>query len=294
MLHQKYRAEIDTLLTRYAEKRSAVLPLLYIAQDEYGHLTSDAIREVADVLDLPPTDVFEVVGFYSLFYDKPVGRWVVQVCDDVPCCYTGAEETISALKGKLGIRENQTTADGMFTFQRVKCLAACNRAPVVQANLNYIYNVTPEKVDALLRDLRKLADGGVTMGSSGRYAEDFELTADALKIITRDLGPIAAPAPVVDEPEKAADQEAASAPDAPAQEHAEAKIAAESPTTAEGTNIERPNPAVAASGEHGAQPANLTQPNSPAANPATTADVASEAAKGLREGEDVKKTDTDK
>lgn len=318
MLRQKYAAEIDTLLARYAEPRSAVLAMLFIAQDEYGHLTPDAVREVADVLRVPPTDVFEVVGFYTLFYDKPVGTWMLQVCDDVPCCYTGAEETIQTLKQRLGVRENQTTPDGAFTLQRVKCVAACNKAPVIQANLNYIYNVTPDKVDALLRDLRKLSEGGVAMGTSGRNAEDFDLGAEGLQIISRNLGSLEAPAPAAapapasveqpapttaPEPAKADVEAQRVAPGAeePAKQQAEKKIEAESPTVGDGTNIERPNPdAVGApamtgkdTGQEGVQPANTTSTRPPEVNPATTSDTKTEAARGLREGEDVKKTDTD-
>jgi NADH-quinone oxidoreductase subunit E len=178
MLLDMHKAEIETIVERYASKRSAVLPLLYIAQDTYGHLTEAAIREVAAILDLPPTDVFEVVGFYTLFYDRPVGAWMLQVCDDVPCCYLGAEELIDALKLSLGIHEEQTTPDGMFTLQRVKCLAACDRAPMLQANLDYIYDVTPDKVDALLSDLRARAADAKRRGVSGRFAEDFEWAAD--------------------------------------------------------------------------------------------------------------------
>ncbi len=84
-LREKYRSEIDSILARYTQTHSAVLPILYIAQDEYGHLDDAAIREVADIVQMPYTDVFEVVGFYTLFYNKPVGVWVLQVCDDVPC-----------------------------------------------------------------------------------------------------------------------------------------------------------------------------------------------------------------
>jgi NADH-quinone oxidoreductase subunit E len=178
MLLDTHKAEIETIVERYASKRSAVLPLLYIAQDTYGHLTDAAIREVAAILDLPPTDVFEVVGFYTLFYDRPVGTWMLQVCDDVPCCYCGAEELIDALKASLGIQEEQTTPDGMFTLQRVKCLAACDRAPMLQANLDYIYDVTPDKVDALLTDLRARAADAKRRGVSGRFAEDFEWNAE--------------------------------------------------------------------------------------------------------------------
>jgi NADH-quinone oxidoreductase subunit E len=170
-LREKHGEAIDTILGRYAQKRSAVLPLLYIAQDEYGHLTDEAIREVAALVNVPPTDVFEVVGFYTLFYDKPVGKWVLQVCDDVPCCFLGAEEIVADLERKLGIPTDGTTADGMFTLQRVKCLADCDRAPVIQANLEYFRNMTPEKVDAMVTELRQRAESGEQLSISGRYAE---------------------------------------------------------------------------------------------------------------------------
>lgn len=178
MLLDTHGSEIEVVLARYANRRSAVLPLLYIAQDEYGHLTAEAIREVAAILELPPTDVFEVVGFYTLFYNRPVGTWMLQVCDDVPCCYLGAEELVAALKQSLGIAEEQTTPDGMFTLQRVKCLAACDRAPMLQANLDYVYDVTPDKVDALLADLRARAADAKKRGTSGRFAEDFAVGKD--------------------------------------------------------------------------------------------------------------------
>ena len=171
-LRDKHGPEIDTILSRYADRRSAVLPILYIAQDAYGHLTDEAIREVADLLGLPPTDVFEVIGFYTLFYNKPVGTWVLQVCDDVPCCFLGAEQLVETLESKLGIAVDQTTPDGMFTLQRVKCLADCDRAPLLQANLEYYRDLdTPEKVDAVIAELRQRAASGETLSISGRLAE---------------------------------------------------------------------------------------------------------------------------
>jgi NADH-quinone oxidoreductase subunit E len=170
-LYATHQAEIDSILARYPQKRSAVLNLLYIAQDAHGRLTDASIREVAQILDMPPTDVFEVVGFYSLLYDEPVGKWVLQVCDDVPCCFRGAEDLVAALEQALGIRSEQSSADGMFTLQRVKCLAACDKAPVLQANLDYVYNLTPDKVDGLLRDLRARAERGEKLSISGRLAE---------------------------------------------------------------------------------------------------------------------------
>ncbi len=171
-LTEKYGAEIESIVARYPHKRSAVLPLLFIAQDEYGYLTDAAMREVADLLDLPPTDVFEVAGFYSLLYEQPVGTWVLQVCDDVPCAFCGAEDLIVALQEKLGIAVDQTTPDGMFTLQRVKCLADCDHAPVLQANLEYYHDLTtPEKVEAVLAELRRRAESGEKLSISGRYAD---------------------------------------------------------------------------------------------------------------------------
>lgn len=171
-LIEKHGVEIDSIVSRYPQKRSAVLPLLYIAQDEYGYLTDAAVREVAAILEMPPTDVFEVAGFYSLLYEQPVGKWVLQVCDDVPCAFCGAEDLIKTLQERLGIEVDQTTADGMFTLQRVKCLADCNRAPLLQANLDYYRDLTtPEKVDQLLAKLRQRAEAGEQLSISGRVAE---------------------------------------------------------------------------------------------------------------------------
>ena len=171
-LRQKHGAEIDAILANYPQKRSAILSLLYIAQDEYGHLTDAAIREVATIIDVPPTDVFEVVGFYTLLYDEKVGKVVLQVCDDVPCAFCGAEELVKTLENKLGIQCEQTTPDGMFTLQRVKCLADCNYAPMLQANLDYYRNLdTPEKVDELLSKLRERIAKNDRISISGRHAE---------------------------------------------------------------------------------------------------------------------------
>ncbi len=188
-LLEHHGAEIERIRARYADRRSALLPVLYIAQDTYGTLTGDAIREVAEVLDLPPTDVFEVVGFYTLFYEMPLGKWVVQVCDDVPCCYLGAEDLIERLQATLNAQLERPTADGMFLLQRVKCLAACDRAPVVQANLSFFYDVTADRADALINFLREHADTAQANSVSGHYAEDYEPGDDGtFRQIVRDMG----------------------------------------------------------------------------------------------------------
>lgn len=171
MLADKHADEIAAMLARYPSKRSAVLPLLYIAQDEYGFLNDRSIREVAEILSLPYTQVFEVVTFYSLFYDTPVGKWMLQVCDDNPCCFTGAEELVADLEERLQIQAGETTADGLFTLQRVKCIGACHRAPVLQANLEFVYDLTPAKVEAMLADFRSRVASGERLSISGRLAE---------------------------------------------------------------------------------------------------------------------------
>jgi NADH-quinone oxidoreductase subunit E len=171
-LRQQHGAEIDAILARYPQKKSAILALLYIAQDTYGQLTDEAVREVAQIIDVPPTDVFEVVGFYTLLYDDKVGKMVLQVCDDIPCAFCGAEELMANLQERLGIHSEETTPDGIFTLQRVKCLAACDKAPLLQANLDYYGNLdTTEKVDALLEQLRARVANNDRISISGRLAE---------------------------------------------------------------------------------------------------------------------------
>jgi NADH-quinone oxidoreductase subunit E len=171
VLADKYADEIAAILARYPSKRSAILPVCYIAQDEYGYLSERAVREVADIVEVPYTDAFEVVTFYSLLYDAPVGKWMLQVCDDNPCCFNGAEELVADLENRLGIPAGGTTDDMMFSLQRVKCIGACHRAPVLQANLEFRYDVTPDKVEPLLNELYDEAQRGEPISISGRLAE---------------------------------------------------------------------------------------------------------------------------
>jgi NADH-quinone oxidoreductase subunit E len=113
-----------------------------------------------------------VVGFYTLLYDDKVGKMVLQVCDDIPCAFCGAEDLISTLQQRLGIHSEETTADGIFTLQRVKCLAACDKAPILQANLDYHGNLdTAEKIDALLDQLRTRVANNDRISISGRQAD---------------------------------------------------------------------------------------------------------------------------
>lgn len=149
------KAELAQILESYPEKRSAVLPALYLAQREYGYLSPQAMQEVAGLLELDPTEVNTVAAFYTLFYREPVGKFVIQVCEDLPCALCGAEKIISHLKERLGIEVGETTPDGLFTLQTVMCVAGCDKAPVMQVNLKYFEDLSPEKVDQILDSFRK-------------------------------------------------------------------------------------------------------------------------------------------
>jgi NADH-quinone oxidoreductase subunit E len=153
-LLEKHKPEIDTILAHYPDRRSALLPMLYLAQDEYGWLSQDVMKEVGDILELQPTEVMSVAGFYTLFYKEPVGKYVLEICDDLPCALRGAEPFVEHACQKLGIQVGETTPDGLFTLRTVMCLAACDRAPMMQVNLDYHEGLTNEKFDALVEELR--------------------------------------------------------------------------------------------------------------------------------------------
>ncbi len=151
-------AAIQAERGRYPDPRSALLPALHIAQNEVGWCSADAIEDVAAVMELPTSDVEEVVSFYTMFYEDRVGSYVMEVCKTVPCAILGADQIIGHIADRLGISPGGTTPDGMFTLLRVECLAACHRAPVMQVNSRYYENLTPERVDQLLDLMRRQAE----------------------------------------------------------------------------------------------------------------------------------------
>src|SRR5712691_5023559 len=125
------RARFDEIIVRYPpdRKRSAVLPALYLVQAQLGYVTATAMRHVAELLEITPADVEDVVSFYTMFYTKPVGRFVLQVCRTLSCALNGAERVTEAISSKLGIANGQTDPSGTFTLIEVECLGACDRAP---------------------------------------------------------------------------------------------------------------------------------------------------------------------
>ena len=148
------RAEVAEALSRYPVKRSAVLPVLWIAQREWGWLPSAALRLVAESIGLPESEVFGIATFYTMFNMKPVGRHHLQICMTLSCSLMGSDRLLKHLEKKLGVGHGETTPDGRFTLRRVECLAACGAGPCMQVGFDYHENLDERKVDALLERLK--------------------------------------------------------------------------------------------------------------------------------------------
>jgi NADH-quinone oxidoreductase subunit E len=149
---------VQKIIKRYPEgkQKSAILPILHIAQAEFdGWLSVPVMDYVASLLNIQPIEVYEVASFYSMFNLKPVGKCVIEVCRTGPCWLNGAEDIVRYLEKKLGIKVGETTADGMFTLKTVECLASCGTAPVMQIGETYHENLTFEKCDSILEEYKK-------------------------------------------------------------------------------------------------------------------------------------------
>jgi len=157
---EKYPREIETIHAKYPadQKRSAVMPLLYLAQREAGYITREAMTEIAALLDLDVTEVASIVGFYTLYHDEKAGKYRMQVCTDLPCALRGADEFLQKLCENLGIKVGETTPDGKITVEEVKCLAGCHRAPMFQVQsgdgLAYHENQTVESAMQVIENLK--------------------------------------------------------------------------------------------------------------------------------------------
>ncbi len=158
------RARFDQIVKRYPpeRKRSAVLPALYLAQYQQGYITASAMRYVAQLLELTPADVEDVVTYYTMFYTKPVGRFVLQVCRTLSCAINGAERVSEELSAVLGIRPGETDPTGTFTLVEVECLGACDRAPVVMVNDAWHECQKPDDARRLVEDLRTRGEAAVS------------------------------------------------------------------------------------------------------------------------------------
>jgi NADH-quinone oxidoreductase subunit E len=159
------RAQLDELLTKYPpdRKRSAVLAALYLVQEQQGHLTGNAMKHIAPLVDLTPAEVEDVATYYVMFFKEKVGTYVLQVCRTLSCALMGAERVTEALSEKLGIGVGETDASGMFTLLEFECLGACDRAPVVMVNNEHWHErVTPESCSKLVDDIKARGDAALT------------------------------------------------------------------------------------------------------------------------------------
>jgi len=160
-LIEKYPQEVKKILAKYPpeQKRSAVMPLLYLSQREAGYVTKAALEEIAAMLEITTTEVAEIVGFYTLYHDKQAGKYRMQVCTDLPCALRGADKFLEELCSNLGIQVGETTEDGTITLEAVMCLAGCDKAPMFQLQgpdgIEYHEDMTVDKTMELVAALRK-------------------------------------------------------------------------------------------------------------------------------------------
>jgi NADH-quinone oxidoreductase subunit E len=177
ILTEKYADIIEGILARYPVRKSAVLPLMHLAQEEYGYMSQEAVEEVADILRLDPLHVQSLAGFYSLFYEEPVGRYVLEICTDLACALRGADDFAEMACRKLGADTDEVSSDGLFTLKRVMCLGACDRAPVLQCNLRFEEFLDEAKFEALINRLRDEAASAAEEPSVVRRIFGYARTA---------------------------------------------------------------------------------------------------------------------
>jgi NADH-quinone oxidoreductase subunit E len=142
------------IIGRYPRPKSALIPVLHLAQEQDGYVTAEAMEHIAELLDLTPAEVYGTATFYEMFKFEPVGRYCINVCTNISCQLLGAWELLEHAEQALGVKSGSTTEDGMFTVEDVECIAACTEAPALQVNYRYRYKVTDADFDALVDDLR--------------------------------------------------------------------------------------------------------------------------------------------
>jgi NADH-quinone oxidoreductase E subunit len=152
-LSSELKKKIAEVVARYPRKEAAILPVLHLIQREKGAIAKEEEQWVADLLEIKPIKVREVVTFYTMFLEKPVGRHHIQVCSNLTCSLMGSEKLIDYLQKRLGIKIGETTPDRRFTLTEVECLGACEQAPCLMINFDYYGQLDPEKIDVLLESL---------------------------------------------------------------------------------------------------------------------------------------------
>lgn len=171
------------IVARYPRPKSALIPLCHLAQEQDGHLADDAMRHIAELIDVTPAEVLGTASFYEMFKREPVGRYVINICTNISCQLMGGEELLEHAEATLGIGPGSTTADGMFSIEDVECIAACTEAPACQVNYRYLHRVTNDDFDQLIADLRSGARDDIPAhGTLGKVRQD--LRGDRIANIT--------------------------------------------------------------------------------------------------------------
>jgi NADH dehydrogenase (ubiquinone) flavoprotein 2 len=143
------------IIPQYPQSRSAIMPLLYIAQDELGYISQEAVEWVAEKLSMPAVQVWEVATFYTMYYKKPVGKYHFQVCRTLPCALRGAKMVSEYLHKKFGLQPGEVSSDGLWSFEEVECLGSCGTAPMCQINDVFFENLTEAKLDTIIERIGK-------------------------------------------------------------------------------------------------------------------------------------------
>lgn len=178
-LASELKPQCEALIAQYEEKRSALLPMMHLFQERQGYVSHDAMRFAARLLDLSPAVVESTISFYTLFFRKPVGKYMLQVCRGLMCELRGAEKIMAYFREKLGIGHLETTADGLFSYEEVECLAACDRATCMQVNLEFVYDLTPQMIDEMIDAMRAGAYGVKPMAQTLQPERTWKVKQDA-------------------------------------------------------------------------------------------------------------------
>src|SRR5215204_1384905 len=142
------------IISRYPRPKSALIPLLHLAQEQDGWVADDAMEHIGELVGVTPAEVLGTCSFYEMFKREPVGDYLVNVCTNISCMLLGGEELLHHLEDRLGIKSGSTTSDGTFTIEDVECIAACTEAPCLQVNYRYVHKITHAELDTLVDDLR--------------------------------------------------------------------------------------------------------------------------------------------
>lgn len=172
------RSRIAEIRKQYPTAQATCMPVLHLAQEEFGYLSDDVLKLVADTLEIPVAHVFGVATFYTMYHRKPVGKQVLMMCTNVSCMLKGANQTLKALEQQLGIEAGQTTADGEFTLIEEECLAACADAPAMICGERYFLQLTAEKVAAALQECRASSPVISTLKNSNNKRDSLEAMHD--------------------------------------------------------------------------------------------------------------------